>query len=71
MTSLRSCQKLSLCLTELMRASSKTDLLLAEAWPGSDGRSTSGITFEKEKSIIVQKYLQREERELRICERNN
>ena len=42
--SVRSCQKLPLCPTEPMPASSKTDPLLAKAKPISDSGSASGIT---------------------------
>ena len=42
---MRRCEKLSLCLTELMPASSKTDPPVAKAEPISDGSSTSVITY--------------------------
>jgi len=42
--SVRSCQKLPLCLIDPMPAGSKTDPLLAKDKPISDGGSTSGIT---------------------------
>lgn len=45
--SLRRCQKLSLCLTESVLASSKTDTPLAKAEPVSDGGSRSGTTHLK------------------------
>jgi len=41
----RTCQKLPLCLTEPVPASSKTDLLLAKTKPVSDGGRASGITY--------------------------
>ena len=44
-SSVRSCQKLPLCPTKPMPASSKTDLPLAKAEPISDGGSASGITY--------------------------
>jgi len=44
LSAVRSCQKLSLCLSEPMPAGSKVDLRLAKAEPTSDGGSTSGIT---------------------------
>jgi len=42
--SVRSCQKLPLCLVKPVPARSKTDLLLAKAEPISDGGSASVIT---------------------------
>jgi len=43
--SVRSWQKLLLCLIEPVPASSKMDLLMAKAEPISDGGSASGITY--------------------------
>jgi len=42
--SVESCEKLPLCPTEAVPASSKTDPLLAKAEPISNGGSTSGTT---------------------------
>jgi len=43
--SVRSCQKLPLCLMEPMPSCSKTDLLLAKAKPIYEGGSAFGITY--------------------------
>lgn len=46
-TSVRSCQKFPLCLTEKMPDGSRTDPALAKAEPISDRGSTSGIKYLK------------------------
>ena len=43
--SVRNCEKLSSCMVEPVPAGSKTDPLLANAKPVSDGGSTSVITY--------------------------
>ena len=45
MASVRSCEKLPLCLIKPVPAGSKTDLLLAKAKPISNGGSTSMTTY--------------------------
>ena len=42
--SVRSCEKLPLCLMEPMPAGSRTDVLLAKVNPISDGGNTSVVT---------------------------
>jgi len=60
--SVRSCEKLPLCPTEPMPASSKTDLLLAKAKPICDSGSASEITYLRREYPPVEQHLQSRER---------
>jgi len=60
--SVRSCEKLILCLTDPALAGLKTDLPLAKAEPISNGGSTSVVTYlRRKKTCIVAFCSQREE----------
>ena len=62
MASVRSCQKIPLCLTETMPASSKMDPPLAKAEPISGGGSTSGMTqLTSKKPVVGQQSRERSE----------
>ena len=64
MASVRSCQKLPLCLIGPMPAGSKMDPLLAKAEPISDSGSASGITdLRRGKKTTCAVAARREERE--------
>jgi len=62
--SVRSCEKLSTCLTEPVPAGSKTDPLLAKAKAISDGGSTSVITYLRSGKKTNGKWQSRERSEM-------
>jgi len=69
--SVRSCQKLPLCLTQPMRTGSKTYPTLAKAEPICDGGSASVLTYLRRKKQKKNHGQLQQVRGVTTCERNN